>query len=157
MEYSTDFLSLQNRLLIREAAEQYFYLADSHDAVGVAACFARDGVFRSATQTEMRQTGREAIEQGFRSYAKWGRTFHHISSMNIEIDGETAASKLFAISYVAGAAREGDPIRVRGLTYADRWIVEHGKWVLLERVHEAIWQFEETQMHTRLPDIKIQD
>jgi uncharacterized protein (TIGR02246 family) len=143
--------SLMDRLRIRDTAERYFFCADSHDAEGVARCFARDGVFRSVTQTDMMLRGREQIVEGFRSFAGWGRSCHLISSMDIALDGPAAAAKLFGVSYVAGQAQPGDPIRVRGLTYTDRWIVEDGQWLIVERVHEALWQFEETLIHTQLP------
>jgi len=139
------------RLRIREAAERYFHCADSHDAAGVARCFAREGLFRSASQTEMRLQGRAAIEEGFRGFAKMGRTCHLISSMAIALDGKQASSRLLGVSFWPGAARPGDPIRVRGLAYNDRWIVEDGAWVIAERVHEALWQFESVQIHTLLP------
>jgi hypothetical protein len=153
MTIISDQDGLQHRLRIRETADRYFNCADLPDAGGVAACFAREGIFRSATQAEMRLVGRPEIERGFKSFQKWGRSCHMIASMNVTLHGETATGALLGVSYVAGAAREGDPMRVRGLRYVDRWIIEDGCWVLAERVHEAVWQFETTQMHLRLPEI----
>jgi hypothetical protein len=147
----TDTERLLDRLRIRETAERYFFCSDTHDAEGVARCFTRDAIFRSETQKEMLLRGREQIVEGFRSFAGWGRCCHLISSMDITLDGQTATAKLFGVSYVAGQAKPGDPIRVRGLTYTDRWIVEDDQWVIAERVHEALWQFEETLIHTQLP------
>lgn len=142
-----------DRAKIRETAEQYFFFCDNHDPVGVARCFATDGVFRSLTQSEMLLRGRGDLEAGFRSFTKWGRSCHLITSMNIVVSGETATSRLFAVSYVAGTAKVGDPILVRGLSYCDKWIVEGGRWVLAERVHEALWQFQNTLIPTNLPII----
>jgi hypothetical protein len=139
------------RLRIRETAERYFFYSDAHDAAGVARCFALNGVFRSLTQIDMNLHGRAEIETGFQGFSAWGRSCHVIASMIVDVTGEEATAKLFGMSYVAGAAKEGDPIRVRGLSYADKWIVESGEWVIVERVHEALWQFEETLIHTQLP------
>jgi ketosteroid isomerase-like protein len=141
------------RLRIRETAERYFFCADTHDAAGVARCFARDAVFRSVTQTEMFMRGRADIETAFQAFAKRGRTSHLISSMQIELDGEAATSRLLGVSYGAGAARPGDPIQVRGISYTDRWVVEDGAWVIAERVHEALWQFASVQIDTQLPTV----
>jgi SnoaL-like domain len=147
----SDMTLFFERQRIREVAERYFFYSDLPDPSGVATCFAKDGIFRSLTQKEFQLCGREEIEAGYRSFTAWGRCCHLITSMSITIAGETATAKMFAVSYVAGAAREGDPLLVRGLTYSDRWIVEDGEWVIAERVHEALWQFQETQIHTQLP------
>ena len=140
-----------DRMKVRETAEVYFFFSDAPDPAGVAQCFARNGIFRSVTQTEMFLQGRAAIEEGFRGFTKWGRSCHALTSMHIELDGGTARTKLFATSTVAGAAKAGDPVFVRGLTYADQWILEDGRWVIAERVHEALWQFQSTLIHTKLP------
>ena len=142
---------IRDRAMIRETAELYFFFCDSHESDGVARCFAEDGLFRSLTQSEMLLRGRRDLEAGFRNFTKWGRCCHLITSMNIVLDGETATSRLFAVSYVAGAAKIGDPILVRGLAYSDKWIIEDGRWVLAERVHEALWQFQNTLIPTNLP------
>ncbi|AEG50872.1 hypothetical protein Sphch_3262 [Sphingobium chlorophenolicum L-1] len=148
-----DSEALLHRLRIRETAERYFRHADTPDPVGVADCFTKNGVFRSATQTEMRLTGRAEIADGFDAFRRWGRTSHMLANMHLVLDGHSAKGSMLGVSFVAGAAREGDPIRVRGLRYLDTWVVEDGEWLLAERVHEALWQFEATQMHLRLPDI----
>lgn len=140
-----------DRMKIRETAELYFFYCDAQEPEKVVTCFARDGVFRSATQAEMSLRGRAELEEGFRGFTAYGRACHSVASMEIVVSGQTATSRLFGTSILAGAAREGDPVFVRGLRYSDRWIVEDGNWVIAERVHEALWQFESTLIHNRLP------
>jgi hypothetical protein len=148
----TDPDTFLDRLRIRETAELYFFYCDAHEPENVALCFARDGVFRSATQKEMALRGRAQLIEGYRGFTRYGRAAHTITSMEIKVDGRTATSRLFGTSTLAGEARIGDPVFVRGLTYVDRWIVEDGRWVIAERVHEALWQFESTLIHNKLPE-----
>lgn len=144
--------SLLDRMRIREVADLYFFYCDAHEPENVAKCFARDGVFRSATQSEMILKGREQLEEGYRSFTAYGRACHSVASMEIHVDGQTATSRLFGTCFLAGRAEIDDPMFVRGLRYADRWIVEDGRWVIAERVHEALWQFENTLISRMLPE-----
>lgn len=141
-----------DRMKIREVAELYFFYCDAHEPWNVVKCFAKDGVFRSATQADMALRGREELEEGFRGFTGYGRAAHTVTSMEIIVDGETATSRLFGTCHLARRAAVGDPIHIRGLRYVDRWIVEDGRWVIAERVHEALWQFESTLIEKLLPE-----
>jgi hypothetical protein len=143
------------RLRIRETAERYFFCADARDPVGVAQCFAQNGCLTSRSEARLSFSGRAAIEAGFGAFPKSGRSCHAIASMETLVDGDHASARLFAVSYVAGEARPGDPILVRGLRYEDRWIVENDRWVIAERVHEALWQFRSTLIPTALPQAQL--
>lgn len=148
----TDPATFIDRMRIREVAELYFFYCDAHEPENVVKCFARDAVFRSATQAEMKLQGHAALEEGFRSFTGYGRACHSVASMEVVVDGQTAKSRLFGTCHLAGKAEEGGPIFIRGLSYEDRWIVEDGRWVIAERVHQALWQFESTLIHQMLPE-----
>jgi hypothetical protein len=125
---------------------------DSRDRSGCRLAESRSaGVSRSASQAAMRMVGSDEIEAAF---PRWGRSCHMISSMDVTADGEQATASLFGVSYRAGAARPGGPMRGRGLRYQDRWKIERGGWALAERAHDALWQFKRIQIHTRLPDVE---
>jgi hypothetical protein len=147
----TDPDTVLDRMRIREVADLYFFYCDAHEPENVVKCFSRDGVFRSATQAEMKLQGHAELEEGFRSFTAYGRACHSVASMEIIVDGQTATSRLFGTCHLAGAAEVGGPIFVRGLHYVDRWIVEDGRWVIAERVHEGLWQFENTLIEKMLP------
>jgi hypothetical protein len=126
---------------------------DSRDRNGCEFAVSRSaGGFRSASQAAMSMVGPDQIEAAFRGFPGWGRSCHMITSMDVTADGEQTTASLFGVSYVAGAARPGDPMR--GLRYRDRWKIEHGGWALAERAHDALWQFKKIQMHPRLPDVE---
>jgi hypothetical protein len=155
MTDALDAESFLARLRIRETAERYFFCADARAPVGVAQCFARDGRLTSRSEARLSFAGRAAIEAGFGAFPKSARSCHAIASMETLVDGDHATARLFAVSYVAGQAHPGDPVLVRGLRYEDRWIVEDGRWVIAERVHEALWQFQSTLIPTALPQAQL--
>ena len=144
--------TLIDRMRIREVADLYFFYCDAHEPENVVRCFAREGVFRSATQAEMALRGHAELEEGFRSFTGYGRACHSVATMEINVTGQTATSRLFGTCFLSGAAKVGDPVFVRGLRYSDRWIIEDGRWVIAERVHEAFWQFESTLIDRMLPE-----
>ncbi|MGE0829214.1 MAG: nuclear transport factor 2 family protein [Hyphomonadaceae bacterium] len=130
--------NMLTQLEIRRVLENYLYFVDMQDAKAVAACFAENGRFESTAPGTTPVQGRENLTKFFEGLVRLGKTIHGLSNLSIDVDGERAKSKSFCVSYIAGSAKPGDPILVRGLSYEDLWVRENQQWVISARLHMPI-------------------
>jgi hypothetical protein len=143
------------RLMIR-----YLNANDAHDWDSVVSCFAENGSFGTVV-------GRAALREMFGQVRKdrsarlmpvdeVKQATHVLSNVEIELNGDTAKGFSVARSYLLGRRQSEMILLVRGFTYDDELIKEHGEWRISKRIHTLKWMFE-TRPIQSTPELQYLD
>ena len=139
-----DLQQLSDRAAIGDVIVRYATAYDMHDDELLASCFTDDA--------RAEYSGGLKIEGGGVEIARFLRNLansstrpgpmarHFITNVVIELDGDTAAVKSYAVAYRPGQERT-EPVNIRSIRYRDRFVREaDGEWRIVERIHIADWQ-----------------
>ncbi|GIX29637.1 MAG: hypothetical protein KatS3mg124_0109 [Porticoccaceae bacterium] len=132
-----DLERLLAREAIRELVNRYTLAGDALDVEGYVACFAPDGVLEFADfpgRGPLRLEGREAIRAfavdffaAVRQGAIPGGVMrHHLTTVEIEVEGESARGIAYCLYLDGGGAR-------RSGVYTDRFCRREGRWLIAHR------------------------
>lgn len=136
-------------LLAREQIEEvilrYAHGLDKHDADLLAACFAPEGSFTFHGTT---YTGVENVVGCIRPFfeSPFVNSTHFMGRPRIVRDGDTAHVETFSIVCLAEKPDGSGKVKLRGITYTDRFVKHGGKWLIESRVHDPRWMTEGTSV-----------
>ena len=130
------------RLLIQDACRELVLraaeCADGHDAAGLAALFAPDGVLRRPGGQAM--VGRAAIEAAYAQRPRERITRHLVTNTLVEVESSTRASARSRVLLWAGSTEDADgpqgrPLRGPQLVgeFADRFVLTDEGWRFASR------------------------
>lgn len=122
------------RELVLRAAER----ADGHDAAGLAALFAPDGVLRRPTGQPL--AGRAAIEAAYAQRPRERLTRHLVTNTLVEVESPARATARSRVLLWAGSTEDaegpqGRPLRGPQLVgeFADRFVLTDEGWRFASR------------------------
>jgi len=127
--------NLEDREAIRELLIEYGRDLDKEDLRGYSRLFAKDGVWEGGIG---KATGPEQIYKMLKkvfsrvSPGKYGNSFHIMTSMAIQVHGDTAESWSRWTWLVQGS--EGKPVALRSGHYEDILVREQGQWRFKHRL-----------------------
>ncbi len=133
----------EDHLRIRDVLDWYFNAVDAKDEAGITGCFAEDAkaTYQAGTPFERAtNSGRQIVGELMAAIAKYKSSIHATSSVSIQLAGQAADTRTFAVAYLYLA----DKVVVRGLRYDDHLVKRTGRWVILARRHAPLWQYEAT-------------
>lgn len=130
------------RLLIQDACRELVLrsveCADGHDAAGLAALFAPDGVLRRPTGQPL--VGRAAIEAAYAQRPRERITRHLVTNTRVEVESATAARARSRVLLWAGSTEDADgpqgrPLRGPQLIgeFADCFVLTGEGWRFASR------------------------
>lgn len=126
---------LEDREAIRQLLIEYGQDLDKEDIESYSNLFASDGVWEGGIGSA-RGPGeiRDMLEKVFARIppGKYGNSFHIMSSMVIEVDGDTATSWSRWTWFVEG--ENGKPVPQRAGHYEDILVKEEGRWKFKHRL-----------------------
>ncbi|MEI6459419.1 MAG: nuclear transport factor 2 family protein [Pseudomonadota bacterium] len=124
---------LEARAAIRALVGTYCITVDVRDLDGIAQCFTRNGIMRSADGV-MNASGREAVIAQFHGrFAVLGPSNHFTHDHIIQFDDQDANIASGSLNTHAELIRNGEML-VASLRYRDRYQYEEGRWRFAERV-----------------------
>lgn len=127
--------TLEDREAIRELLIEYGRDLDKEDLRGYSTLFAKDGVWEGGIG---KATGPEQIYLMLKKVfskvppGKYGKSFHIMTSMAIQVHGDTAESWSRWTWLVQGA--QGKPVAQRSGHYEDILVREQGLWKFKHRL-----------------------
>lgn len=135
---------------VTRTIDAYFAALDRRDFARVESCF---GVDATATYDAMpgkpgvKLVGADVIANWLRVVESFSATSHARSSMRILVEGDDATADVLATAHLVKGDVDRGRVLVRGVRYKDRLRRQSaGRWVIVERRHEPLWQYElETQ------------
>jgi len=130
------------RLLIHEACRELVLRSvectDAHDAAGLAALFAPDGVLRRPTGQPL--VGRAAIEAAYAQRPRERITRHLVTNTLVEVESATSAAARSRVLLWAGSTEDADgpqgrPLRGPQLVgeFDDRFVLTGEGWRFASR------------------------
>jgi uncharacterized protein (TIGR02246 family) len=130
------------RLLIQDACRDLVLrsveCADAHDAAGLAALFAPDGVLRRPSGEPL--IGRAAIEAAYAQRPRERLTRHLVTNTRVEVESPTAATARSRVLLWAGSTEDADgpqgrPLRGAQLVgeFVDRFALSAEGWRFASR------------------------
>lgn len=131
---------LEDQEAIRHVLVAYGEHLDARDYAGYAALFAREGVwtggFGSATGPAAIQAMLEEnlgkAEPGFVNKS----SFHLMTTMVVEVDGDTATARSRYAFFTASA--DNKPVPALAGRYVDQFIREDGQWKIRQRTTHGV-------------------
>lgn len=143
----------QDRAEIYLTLQRYFNGVDADDAERVASCFTPDAHMSYSLDLE----GKSRIEG---TYADWearrrggtrfAATNHAMTSCHVDVEGDEARSDTFALIHLVSAPVTDGKVVIRGLRYRDTLRRTEAGWRIVDRVHQAMFQYE---AHTVAPAV----
>jgi len=121
--------NLEDREAIRELLIEYGRDLDKEDLRAYSSLFAKDGVWEGGIG---KATGPDGIYEMLKKVlskvppGKYGNSFHIMSSMDIQVHGDTAEAWSRWTWFVQGA--DGKPVAQRSGHYEDTLAREQGQW-----------------------------
>ena len=121
--------NLEDREAIRELLIEYGRFLDSENLVGYSRLFASDGVWEGGIGSAQ---GPDNIYKMLKEVfsrvtpGQYGDSYHIMSSISIEVDGDTANSWSRWTWVVEG--ENGKPVMQRSGHYEDKLVRENGQW-----------------------------
>jgi len=145
--------TLENELLIRRVAEQYFHGVDTSDRNLVRACF-DDGAtaqLNAGSNRSEELIGGDAISERIVALCSlFSSSTHPIANIFVSLSGLKASCAISATAHVL----TGEMVQVRGLQYHDQLIFKRGGWLISGRIHSAIWQY---NIAATLPQLQLNE
>ena len=122
---------LCDREEITRVLNEYCSALDCMDLPRLCALFTKDCFVEYGPEEWLRSRGAEALEQSLARMWRWARTSHHLSNVQIELQGGDEA---LARSYVQAwhERPDGSTATVYG-QYHDRFVREDAGWRIAER------------------------
>lgn len=120
---------------IRDLLARYCERLDEYDIDGVARCFSEDAVadYGAGRGGEIR--GREAIAERIRNgQASFRRTHHQLGQIRIQLDGDSARSTSYQMTWHELESGRKDLVCLR---YIDRLAKHDDEWLIAHRRVEA--------------------
>ena len=130
-----------DRLAVRNTLERYLVCLDRRDFPGLAACFTEDAEANFEVAPE-RLIGAHAIVDFLRTIENYSASTHAWGNVSIVVQGDGAESDLFVVATLLRGPAATGRISVRGVRYQDRLVRSSGGWLIAERVHSALWQYD---------------
>lgn len=127
-----DFLrTLADERAIARVLVRYCNYLDGMDLDALAALFTADCVVSYGPGDNLTSRGRDSLRQDLGRLWRWHRTSHHLSNIDIELDGHIAAR---ARSHVLAwhERADGTTATVYG-RYEDRFTYANNNWLIAER------------------------
>lgn len=126
---------LEDRGAIHDLLIRYGQLLDEEDLVGYSRLFAKDGVWEGGIGSAKGPDGiHDMLEKVFgrMKRGQFGNSYHVMSDIMIEVDGDRATSRSNWTWIVEG--EEGKPVIQRSGHYEDILIRENGQWKFKHRL-----------------------
>ena len=138
-----------DRASIIALLERYWYGVDIRDEDVAASVFTEDAQYGTAT-------GIEEIKTMVRGSRKFRAMSHLRGNSEINIDGDTAHSDSFVVSFLVEKIDGEEVVTARGLRYVDELVRTPDGWRISSRhggvqpphPHEDLWQFTGTSVDT---------
>jgi uncharacterized protein (TIGR02246 family) len=113
---------------IRQLMNRYLDRIDANDPEGAAACFAKDGIGKYWGEFK----GRKAIAARLvKILDAFSSTSHHVSNINIKLDGDKATAMSYAYAFHR-MADSGEPMHFWG-RWLDRFVRTEEGWLFAEK------------------------
>jgi uncharacterized protein (TIGR02246 family) len=119
---------------------RYARALDDRDFDAVAACFTPDA--QVTYDGVVLAPGREAIIAHVQVVRTLIASTHIVGQPVIELHGDEATVESSALAFLVTPGEPGPMVRTRGLRYTDRFVLDHGSWLIAERVHRVDWMYE---------------
>jgi uncharacterized protein (TIGR02246 family) len=113
---------------IEQLMVRYADRIDANDHKGAAACFAEDGVGKYWGEFKGRKAIADRLEMILVSFTK---TSHHLSNVNIKLDGDKATSMSYVYAYHR-MADSGEPMHYWG-RWVDSFVRVDDEWFFAEK------------------------
>jgi ketosteroid isomerase-like protein len=124
---------LEDREAIRELIARYGFAVDDRDIAAIAACFARDGAFRSI-DGELNAQGRDAVIAQFHGrFAVLGPSNHFTHDAIFEFDDGNPDRATGLVNSHAEVVRNGQAMWA-SMRYRDEYVREQGHWRFRDRL-----------------------
>lgn len=124
---------------IRRLIGRYCRALDERRYADVATHFAANAF---ADYAGTRLTGQREIVQFVSGLAVTYRTQHLLQLQEIEFSEKGAKSVTSGTATLVSRPQDGMTwVTVRGLTYADEWVLDEGGWRINERRQAAVWSY----------------
>jgi hypothetical protein len=140
----------RDKATIRECLEYHFHGLDIQDVPGIHTRVYTPDVHITPSEGEpfvgFPENWRDGVVGMFKAS-------HHLPcTVDIEVDGDTASTRTFAIAFLKVAnGDEGDAVYVRGLRYDHTWRRVGNGWRSDRFVQQALWQFDVPAVEPHLP------
>lgn len=124
---------LEDREAIRELIARYGFAVDDRDVDGIAACFTRDGAFRSLDGT-MNAQGRDAVIMQFHGrFAVLGPSNHYTHDAVFSFDDANPDRATGLVNSHAEVVRSGQAMWA-SIRYRDEYLRNDGRWRFRDRL-----------------------
>lgn len=135
---------LEHRDAIRELVARYCTVIDERDIDGIAACFAREGRFRSRDGV-MDARGRDAVVKQFHGrFSVLGPSNHFTHDYVIWFDEQNSTRAFGVVNSHAELARRGEAM-LTALRYQDEYVLEDGRWRFADRLLAFFYYLKPTE------------
>jgi ketosteroid isomerase-like protein len=131
--------AIEDRQAIEDIIVRYALAVDGGDLDLVASCFTDDA--QASFAGVPAGPGGPAIASFLQSLMGTGErpvTLHRFTNVTVDLDGDEAAVRSSALAY---ALRPGtDQLRLRNVSYRDRFVRTDKGWRIADRVHSVAWE-----------------
>lgn len=133
------------KIRVRDVINTFFYAMDEMDQDLLSSILHEEFKIELNLIPPIRITGRsEWISTFGRLRQTMSASNHSVSNCHINIKGESASSMSNVVAYVRQTSEGSDVTRVRCIRYEDSFVRLKGRWLMTERRHLPVWQFEAT-------------
>jgi 3-phenylpropionate/cinnamic acid dioxygenase small subunit len=128
--------AMADRAAIHDLQLTYARAVDRKDLDLVASCFAANAAYEGALGRGEIGTALVSLRTAM---ARYGRTFHHVGNVLVEVHGDRATSETYAIAYHRERA---DPRRqyVVAIRYVDELARHDDRWRITRRTVHREWE-----------------
>ena len=131
---------------IEQLMVRYAHCIDANDPEGAAACFTEDGIGKYWGVSKGRK---EIAARLAKILDLFSATSHHLSNINIQLDGDQATAMSYVYAYHR-MAETNEPMHYWG-RWVDRLVRVDGGWLLAEREVVGIGSIEPDGAHRDRP------
>jgi ketosteroid isomerase-like protein len=130
--------AIEDRLAIEDVIVRYAHSVDGHDDELLASCFSDDATASFAGVPA--GPGGVAIAAFLASIMGTSRTAstHRFTNVAVTLQGDEADVHSSAVVY--SVRGEPEQLRLRGITYRDRFVRTPAGWRIGRRVHSVAWE-----------------
>ncbi len=133
---------VSDRIEIDQVLTRYCYAVDDRDWQAYRAVFSEDAVIDDVVTGGIRSGVEEHIVYLTRALQHITLSQHTISTIRLDIDGDTARALVQCICpMVVAIPGGGMQTMLLGVRYRDRLTRGHGTWRISELVEENFWHF----------------
>jgi hypothetical protein len=133
-----------DRLAIRELMDAYAFCADTRDAKGQMALFAKDTHFvvfmdEKSPNPTMELHKREDLAPVFADLNQYESTMHFNGQSTVVIDGDRATGKLYCIAHHVKVSEGKRSLFLAYIRYLDTFAKSNENWLFAERKLMVAW------------------